>query len=518
MNTFDEQTVRFFAKTAVKCRKARCYASGVGAHEPGTTHTLTWVNARLSSQTSGAVFTHHQKTVSLDAPDPESNGVKRRRVSFVGGVDLTTGRYDTPQHHLYATLHTVHQNDFRNKLGAFDPSLGPREPWHDVHALVEGSVARDIVANFESRWKKQGSRKRGMRCPLYAMNRDPAFHLADDELPGDRLGWDVQMFRSISHRSAVNVEDVESDIAVAYIHQIRRAQRFLYIENQYFYGSSQFWHHGDADLECKHRIPYEVAMRVVSKIRQRERLVVYVCLPLYPEGDPASVTMQGILYFQAETFRMMFRLVGDALRRWGPEGAHPLDYLCVFCPVKREAYPFGAIPPLPPRYAKQQTALRTGRQMVYVHSKAMVADDEYVLIGSANINERSMSGARDTEVAVGAVEVKHSKQTGAAALPQGQVSGFRMTLWAEHLGQYHESFHRPHSLECVRRVRRLAEENWAAFMDDSAIAPLPHGQWIPYPYSIDVTGELTARIPKLPDSDANLLGSRPPQILTLLST
>lgn len=36
-----------------------------------------------------------------------------------------------------------------------------------------------------------------MRCPLYAMNRDPAFHLADDELPGDRLGWDVQMFRSV---------------------------------------------------------------------------------------------------------------------------------------------------------------------------------------------------------------------------------------------------------------------------------------------------------------------------------
>ena len=31
----------------------------------------------------------------------------------------------------------------------------------------------------------------------------------------------------------------------------------------------------------------------------------------------------------------------------------------------------------------------------------MIVDDSYIIVGSANINERSMSGTRDTEMAVG---------------------------------------------------------------------------------------------------------------------
>lgn len=34
----------------------------------------------------------------------------------------------------------------------------------------------------------------------------------------------------------------------------------------------------------------------------------------------------------------------------------------------------------------------------------MVVDDEYVIIGSANINQRSMEGCRDTEIAMGAYQ------------------------------------------------------------------------------------------------------------------
>jgi phospholipase D1/2 len=39
--------------------------------------------------------------------------------------------------------------------------------------------------------------------------------------------------------------------------------------------------------------------------------------------------------------------------------------------------------------------------MIYVHSKGMIVDDEYVISGSANINQRSMDGSRDTEIAMG---------------------------------------------------------------------------------------------------------------------
>lgn len=38
--------------------------------------------------------------------------------------------------------------------------------------------------------------------------------------------------------------------------------------------------------------------------------------------------------------------------------------------------------------------------MIYVHSKMMIVDDRSVIIGSANINDRSLLGVRDTELAV----------------------------------------------------------------------------------------------------------------------
>lgn len=42
--------------------------------------------------------------------------------------------------------------------------------------------------------------------------------------------------------------------------------------------------------------------------------------------------------------------------------------------------------------------------MIYVHAKGMVVDDEYVILGSANINQRSMAGTKDTEIAMGAYQ------------------------------------------------------------------------------------------------------------------
>lgn len=55
-----------------------------------------------------------------------------------------------------------------------------------------------------------------------------------------------------------------------------------------------------------------------------------------------------------------------------------------------------------------------------VHSKLMIVDDEYVIVGSANINQRSQDGTRDTEIAVGALQPGHSRGS-CQDLPRGQV-------------------------------------------------------------------------------------------------
>lgn len=39
-------------------------------------------------------------------------------------------------------------------------------------------------------------------------------------------------------------------------------------------------------------------------------------------------------------------------------------------------------------------------EIIYIHSKLLIVDDLFVIIGSANINDRSMLGNRDSEIAV----------------------------------------------------------------------------------------------------------------------
>lgn len=79
----------------------------------------------------------------------------------------------------------------------------------------------------------------------------------------------------------------------------------------------------------------------------------------------------------------------------------------------------------------------------------MAVDDEYIIVGSANINQRSMDGARDSEIAMGAYQPYHLSCKKAA---RGAIYGFRMALWYEHLGLLDDAFCHPERLECIRKV------------------------------------------------------------------
>lgn len=39
-------------------------------------------------------------------------------------------------------------------------------------------------------------------------------------------------------------------------------------------------------------------------------------------------------------------------------------------------------------------------EIIYIHSKLMIVDDKRAIIGSANINDRSLLGNRDSELAM----------------------------------------------------------------------------------------------------------------------
>jgi phospholipase D1/2 len=42
----------------------------------------------------------------------------------------------------------------------------------------------------------------------------------------------------------------------------------------------------------------ELALKVAAKIRDSQRFAVYVVIPMWPEGIPATAALQEILFFQ----------------------------------------------------------------------------------------------------------------------------------------------------------------------------------------------------------------------------
>lgn len=107
-------------------------------------------------------------------------------------------------------------------------------------------------------------------------------------------------------------------------------------------------------------------------------------------------------------------------------------------------------------------------EMVYIHSKAMVVDDQYLLIGSANINDRSQSGSRDSELAVNFNQMVmrdtnqiHSMINGSRVPVSKMVFETRIRMFKEHCGMLEEEDQVP---DAYSRVL-VAQKNTDALSD-----------------------------------------------------
>lgn len=133
--------------------------------------------------------------------------------------------------------------------------------------------------------------------------------------------------------------------------------------------------------------------------------------------------MQFCLYLQHNTMQMMYETIYKALVEVGLENTYePQDYLNFFCLGNREVQEDGnnAVVKSSKPTTPQELSQKSRRFMIYVHSKGMIVDDEYVILGSANINQRSLEGTRDTEIAMGSYQPHHTWAT-KHSRPHGQV-------------------------------------------------------------------------------------------------
>jgi len=99
-----------------------------------------------------------------------------------------------------------------------------------------------------------------------------------------------------------------------------------------------------------------------------------------------------------------------------------------------------------------------------------------------------------------------------------QVYGYRISLWGEHLGGVDHIFKEADSLECVKSVNRIAEENWKKYVAEE-YSPL-QGHLLRYPVSVDKDGKVSS-LPgceQFPDVGGKVLGAQTASLPDALTT
>eukprot|EP01080_Neovahlkampfia_damariscottae_P003168 gene3168-5484_t len=380
----------------------------------------------------GKTSSHHQKMVLCDTTLNNTH----KYVGFLGGIDLAHGRFDDKNHSLFEFENF--KNDWYSPEGVF------REPWHDIHCKIQGELVFDIYKNFEERWNISNH---DIELPKLDISKISVIS------PNHKNSWNIQLYRTIHSKNSFG--NTEASIEQAYIESIKNAEKFIYIENQYFIGSGEKYSSPERDI--KNRIPETIVNKIKEMLRKgpKQEFKVYIIHPYYPEGirkiesyfslDPLKIQfVQQTLDYQHKTKEFMYREIQDEIE-YLKENVDPAyanvqvtDYLNFFYLRTIEKIPEdnSFMIQINDRYKTQKDKLLNKIDelrdqkvdsvsfMIYVHSKLMIIDDEFVILGSANVNERSLNPNGDTEMCIGAYQPNNGVD----------LKNFRKSLFNEHFG------------------------------------------------------------------------------------
>ncbi|MFL6933917.1 MAG: VTT domain-containing protein [Xanthobacteraceae bacterium] len=241
-------------------------------------------------------------------------------VAFSGGLDLTIRRWDTSEH----AVDNPHRAD---------PSGKPYRPFHDVQAAVQGPAARALGGIARARWMcVTGERIQAVKYPAGAW---------PDSVVPDFTDVDVGIART---QPRYDGQEEVREAERLFLDSITAAERFIYIENQFF-------------------TSVKVADTLSRRLRERPELEVLMVAPQHHHSWLEAHTMR--------TGRIRFMQV---LRDAGVADRVRLVY---------------------PEVTNGQETTDT-----MIHSKVMVIDDRLLRIGSANLNNRSMGTDTECDLAI----------------------------------------------------------------------------------------------------------------------
>ncbi|KAM3579992.1 Phospholipase D1 [Umbelopsis sp. WA50703] len=381
----------------------------------------------IAGKTATFFWAHHEKICVID-----------NYIAFVGGIDLCFGRWDTPGHVLVDERDAKldknvdnpqiwHGKDYSNprildfhtldkpEEDNMDRSKIPRMPWHDISMQVVGQPARDVARHFVQRWNFLRAKKAPKRPTPYLLPK-PDFTPYELEKFNFKGTCQVQLLRSSSSWSIGYRVKIEHSIHDAYVKSIEESDHFVYIENQFFVTSTVV---GTTVIENK--IGDALVQRILKAVQDGQKWRAIIIIPLVPGfqnnvDEPEGMSIRMIMNCQ---FRSICRGENSIYGRLRARNINPDDYITF--------------------YGLRNWGRLGGEfvtEQVYIHAKTMIVDDRIAIIGSANINERSQRGSRDSEVAA---YVKDSKMIDSHMAGKPYKVGhfahtLRLRLMREHLG------------------------------------------------------------------------------------
>uniref|UniRef100_A0A8C6WZ42 Phospholipase n=1 Tax=Neogobius melanostomus TaxID=47308 RepID=A0A8C6WZ42_9GOBI len=256
----------------------------------------------------------------------------------------------------------------------------PRMPWHDIASVVHGRAARDVARHFIQRWNFTKIMKPKYRSLSYPYLL-PKSHSSASELRyqvPDSVTTKVQVLRSSADWSA-GIKYHEESIHNAYVQVIAKSKHYIYIENQFFISCAD-------NRTVYNKIGDAIIERILRAYKEGKKYRVYVVTPLLPgfEGDiktGGGSAIQAVMHFNYRTMiRGEYSIISQLKREMDDQWMNYISFAGLRTHAELEG--------------------RIVTELIYVHSKMLIADDNTVIIGSANINDRSMLGKRDSEVAV----------------------------------------------------------------------------------------------------------------------
>ncbi|WP_171815880.1 VTT domain-containing protein [Candidatus Phaeomarinobacter ectocarpi] len=300
-------------------------------------------HASIRSHLDGHVpagASHHEKIVVIDDA-----------LAFVGGIDLTTGRWDTSEH--------TPDNDLR-----VDPSGKAYEAWHDIQMAVSGKSVLAICDHVDERWVAATG-----QAPARAPTKTHSAGLWPHGLDVDFKDVDVGIAIT---RARYRQVSAKTEIEALHLNMIGAAQRYVYLENQYFASDT-----------------------LVKAIATRMREVPDLCLIVVTPADLAGVAEA--LSMNAGRYRAMEEL----------RDAGVADRVRLLHPVYMD-----------------DSSSEPEAVSIMVHAKAMIIDGVMLRVGSSNFNNRSMGLDTECDLAVYASTQKEAEG----------IAGIAARLLAEHMG------------------------------------------------------------------------------------